>query len=64
MKFTLIAIGFILGATAMAMFFQPSDAKPVMVVDFGTQKCLQVDGDAAKCSLYDKSDVIVVNNAF
>lgn len=58
----IFTIGFISGAIIMALKSQASE--PVMTVDFGTQQCLHVDGDASKCSLYDKSDVIVVNNAF
>lgn len=56
-------IGFIAGLT-VAYATHKSDAKPVMIVDFGTQQCLSVDGDPSKCELYSKHDVIVKNNAF
>lgn len=55
--------GFIAGLTAAYATHEP-DAKPVMIVDFGTQQCLSVDGDPNKCKLYSKHDVIVKNNAF
>lgn len=55
--------GFIAGLVA-AYATHDSDAKPVMIVDFGTQQCLSVDGDPNKCGLYSKHDVIVKNNAF
>lgn len=55
--------GFIAGL-AVAYATHESDAKPVMIVDFGTQQCLSVDGDPNKCALYSKHEVIVKNNAF
>lgn len=55
-------LGFVCGAIIMALKSQAS--QPVMTVDWASQQCLHVDGDASKCSLYDKSDVIVVNSAF
>lgn len=58
------AVSFVLGAIAMAVVSQPSDAKPVMLVDFGTQQCISVDGDPHKCKITNKADAIIKNNAF
>lgn len=57
------ASGILLGTVATSIFFARANTA-VMLVDFGTQKCIHVDGDPSKCALYSKHDVIVMNSAF
>lgn len=57
------ASGILLGTVASSIFFARAYT-PVMLVDFGTQKCIHVNGDSSKCALYSKHDVIVKNSAF
>lgn len=59
----IFASGILLGTVATSIFFARANTA-VMLVDFGTQKCIHVDGDPSKCSLYSKKDVIVKNSAF
>lgn len=64
-KYAIFTTGCIVGiciAIAISSFAKP--VPPVMTVDFGTQKCVNVDGDSAKCKLYSKHEVVIRNSAF